>query len=62
MTSQTDQRWMAGRWSSGMGQAPITPVSVIVKGDRVVGQGWTQASGDPMRKSAIGMAQQKRSG
>ena len=68
VTSQTDQRWMAAALAvgrRGMGQSADNPSvgCVIVKGDRIVGQGWTQASGRPHAEvMAIGMAQQNAVG
>ena len=68
MTNQTDLRWMAAALAvgrRGMGQSADNPSvgCVIVKGDRIVGQGWTQASGRPHAEvMAIGMAQQNAVG
>ena len=68
MTSQTDQRWMAAALAvgrRGMGQSADNPSvgCVIVQGDRIVGQGWTQAGGRPHAEvMAISMAQQNAVG
>ena len=68
MASQSDQRWMAAALAvgrRGMGQSAENPSvgCVIVKDDRVVGQGWTQAGGRPHAEvMAIAMAKQNAVG